>query len=260
MSDYILPDDYDVTPDQLSGKCGTKPRIAPVGSLTFASAATFPLIPRAEWGPRIAEMTANKSRLSDLVKRAGIKSFNQSSTNYCHANSPALAIMALRETQGQPLVLLSPASVGGPITNFKNEGAFIVDDLRQITTGGCASQEFVPPNQIGLSGFKAGWKEDALKYRVEEWWDLGSRNSTMFDRCMTLALSRIPICVAYNWWGHAVTIIDPYQDANGNFGFRERNSWGDEWPTANAGGWFILMEGKGTPDEAYAPRSIRIAA
>jgi hypothetical protein len=258
MKDFILPDDYDVSPDQLLGKCGTKPRIAPVGSIKCAAVVDFPLIPRSQWSEIIKEMTASKSRLSDLVKRKKIKSLNQEQTSYCHANSPAMAIMALREAQNQPFALLSPASIGGPVTNFQNEGAFIADDLQQITSVGCATQDFVPPNQIGRSGFKPGWEENAKLYRVTEWWDLGSRNSTMFDRVMTLLISGFPVCVAYNWWGHAVTAFDPYQDEQGNFGFRLRNSWGDAWPEANAGGWFILMEGKGTPDEAYAPRAVEV--
>lgn len=237
--------------------CGTKPRTCAVGSMAFAPATPFKLIPRDEWPDRISQMEREKSRLSDFILYAGIPCFDQQQTNYCHANSPALAIMALRAVQGSPLVLLSPASVAGPITNYQNVGAYIEDDLKQITEVGCASQEFVPPNQIGAAGFKRGWKEDAAKHRVTEWWDLGARDGLMFDRMMTMLLSRFPVCVAYNWQGHAVTACDPVMLGRGKFGVRPRNSWGDSY---GSHGFYVLDEQYGTPDAAYVPRSVTVSA
>jgi hypothetical protein len=264
MRELLIDDTFEVSDrDLAAGLCGCKPRDfsqVPVGSILCAAPANFPLIPRNEWSSRIKQMEQEKSRLSDLINFEPIPCLNQAQTNYCHANSPALAMMAVRASQGQPFVLLSPASIAGPVTGFQNEGAFIHDDLRQITTVGCASQEFVPANQIDRSGFKPGWEENAKKHRVSEWWDLGQRDGTMFDRVMTLLLSRVPICVAYNWWSHAVTLIDPVELSPGAFGVRFRNSWGDTWPNQGAGGYALLPEGKGTPDEAYAPRSITAAA
>ena len=263
MRDELLIDDSFEPNDHVinAGRCGCKPRDfshVPVGALPFASAAKFPIIPRSEWPARIQQMQQEKSRLSDLISLERIPCLNQASTNFCHANSPALAIMALRAVQGQSFVLLSPASIAGPVTDFRNEGAFIHDDLRQITQVGCASQDFVPANQIDCRGFKDGWEKNARRHRVTEWWDLGQRDGSMFDRVMTLLLSRVPICVAYNWWSHAVTLIDPVELSPGAFGVRFRNSWGDAWPNPGADGYALLPEGKGTPDEAYAPRSITV--
>lgn len=259
VEELIIDDSYDTEPDQRSGRCGTLARVSAPGSLTFAPMLDLPLIPRSEWKDRVKQQEADGSRLSDLATRDGIPCLNQQQTSYCHANSPCEAIMLLRAAERQPFVLLSPASIGGPVTGYKNQGAMIADDLQQIVNGGCASQSFVPPNQIGLAGFKSGWKEDALQHRVNEWWDLGHKNAQMFDRCFTILLTGIPVCVAYNWWGHAVTLVDPVIMPDGSFGFRFRNSWGADWPKAGANGYALLPEGKGTPDEAYAPRSVVIA-
>ena len=70
---------------------------------------------------------------------------------------------------------------------------------------------------------------------------------------MTLLLCRIPVCVAYNWWGHAVTMTDPVLLGDGRFGARGRNSWGSQY---GANGFFVVEEYYATPDEAYALRSI----
>jgi hypothetical protein len=255
--DFIFDPDTADTDIFHAGPCGTFQRVAPIGSLKFAAPASFPLIPRAEWPDRIADMKREKSRLSDIIADAGIPCLNQEQTKYCHGNSPALAIMALRAVQNQPFVLLSPASIAGPVTGFRNEGAFIAEDLQQIVDVGCASQEYVPANQIGRSGFRDGWEQDAAKHRVSEWWDLQRGDHLMFDRCMTLLLSRQPICVAYDFWGHAVTLVDPEQLDNGYFAVRFRNSWGEGW---GENGYALLQEGKGTPSEAYCPRSTTVSA
>jgi len=238
--------------------CGTMPRNFtrnPVGSIVGAPAIhdTFQPIPRSEFGDRIREKEKDQSRMSDFILSENVPCLNQGQTMYCHGNSPCGAVMFLRAAQGLPFVLLSPASIAGPTVNFRNQGGYIADDLNQVATVGCASQEFVPANQIGLSGFKTGWEADAAKYRAREWWDMGHRSANSFDLVMTLVLSGIPVCVAYNWWGHAVTIVDGVNMPGGKFGVRGRNSWGPEY---GSNGFFVLDEQYGTPDEAYALRSI----
>lgn len=238
--------------------CGTKPRDfnrVPVGSIygTVATPESFQVIPRSAWPDLIRRMEAEKSRMSDFVLSEGIPSLSQEQTLYCHGNSPCGAVMWLRAVQGLPYVPLSAASIAGPTVNFRNQGGYIADDLEQVCRVGCASQYFVPTNQIGQAGFRPGWESDAANYKALEWWDLGHRTRMSFDLMMTLLLARIPVCVAYNWWGHAVTMTDPVILENGRFGARGRNSWGDSY---GAHGFFVLDEQYGTPDEAYALRSI----
>lgn len=250
----------EVTIDQHLGnsndrRCGCKPRIAPVGSVVGALVIpdSFQPLPRDYWSDRIQKMDAEKNRTSDFILHQKIPSKNQEQTNYCHGNSPVGAVEFLRALEGQDYVPLSAASVAGPTVNFQNAGGYIADDLAQITRVGAASQYFVPPNQIGEHGFLAGWQQDAANYRAKEWWDLGHRHSMSFDLMMTLLFARVPVCVALNWWGHAVTFTDPVLLANGRFGARGRNSWGDRYGHF---GFFVVEEQYATPDEAYALRSI----
>jgi hypothetical protein len=70
------------------------------------------LIPRSEWQARIEEMEQRKSRLSDISIAAGLPCLDQNGTNLCWANAPVHCVEILRVAQNQPMVPLSPASVG----------------------------------------------------------------------------------------------------------------------------------------------------
>lgn len=230
---------------------GCKPRVSQPGSLKFAAPPTFQVYPRNELSSRIKDVAASGSTIRALSARVGIRSKNQASTNYCHANSPVLAIEILRAAAGEAHVELSAGSVGGPVTGYRNEGAVIEDDLLQIVEHGAASVEYVPANQISRSGWKPGAEENAKLHKVTHWWDLGLKNDQMFLRCATLVLQGIPVCVGYNWWAHAVTLTGLVEISSGKFGFEFRNSWGDSY---GDDGYGVLAEGRGTPDSAYAPR------
>ena len=186
----------------------------------FAAVPTFSLIPRSSWSSRIAERKSNKQTLRDLLDRSGVVCKDQGETNYCHANSAVLAIEICRVVQGESYVELSAGSVGGPITGYQNEGAYIDQDLEQIRKFGAASTRFVPPNAIEKSLWNPGAEENALNYRITKWWDMMSKpEGKMFDRCATLLLNNIPVCCGYYWWGHAVTLIDLVEISKGKFGF-----------------------------------------
>lgn len=230
---------------------GCRPRVSQPGSLKFAAPATFDLYSRNELSSRIKDLAQSESTLRHHAKRAGIQSYDQANTNYCHANSPALAIRLNRVVQGEPDVILSPGSIGGPVTGYRNDGAVIEDDLRQIVEFGAATIDFVPANQISRSGWKPGATENAALHKVTHWWDLGAKDDRMFLRCATLVLQGIPVCVGYNWWSHAVTLTGLVEISSGRFGFEFRNSWGASY---GDDGYGVIAEGRGTPDSAYAPR------
>jgi hypothetical protein len=228
----------------------------PAGSLSFAKPFDIALIPREEWPSRIASMKATKSRLSDIWEDAKIGVLSQGQIGYCHAFSVAMGCMVARASMGLPYVELSASSVGGPVTGFKNAGAYIFDDLEQTVNFGISSTATYP-----MLDTKNHWtpaaKQDAALHKVTEWLEGANRN---FDQVMTCLLSRIPVVVGLNWWSHAICYLDPIIE-NGKFGIDGINSWGDQWSYGGARpGWFRFFEGygknKATPDEWYALRQL----
>lgn len=227
----------------------------PRGCFSFATQFDLPLIPRAEWADRIADMERTKSRLSDIAAQSGVPVLNQAQIGYCHAFSPCWAVMAQRAAQRLPFELLSASSIGGPVTGFRNAGAYIFDDMKQITEYGVTAEKLYPMLTT-QNHWNAEAQADAKRHRVTEWIEGQNR---AFDQVMTCLLSRIPVCVGLNWWGHAVTYADPVYQA-GQFGIRGPNSWGTGWSYHDDPGWFTFFEGygqyKATPDEWYAPRQV----
>lgn len=239
-----------IGPDGKARLRGRIPRdytLEPFGALAFAQPFDIPLIPRSEWTVRIQQMEQTKTRLSDLLLRAGIPSKDQDGTNYCWANAPTTCIETLRCVNGDPYVPLSPASVAAPIKNFRNQGGWGGEALEYIVAHGIASTEFWPEAAIKKQYWTEEEKANAMLHIVTEWLELRSRN---FDQLMTCLLLRIPVAIGLNWWSHEIAAIDPVVISTNKFGVRFRNSWSDSYGSK---GFSILNESKATPDDAVAP-------
>lgn len=261
----FMPDSEGFVPASKAGgeiqACGLVPRDyskTPYGACEFATPfedTNVPLIPREEWPDRIAEMNKWKSSLLHLWKDWGRDALSQGSLPYCHAFSPAQAMLIMRKQNGLPEIEISAGSIGGPATGYQRRGAWIGSDLRVITQKGAATTEFVPMHQVSRRGWKPGAEENALLHRVTEWWECRRRN---LDQHVSCLLQCHPVCVGLNYWSHAVTDL-MVRDLNprmpvtndSRWGIDFLNSWGPNW---GENGIATRTGSKKYADEAYVPR------
>ena len=153
----------------------------------------------------------------------------------------------LRVRQCESLVPLSPASVGGPLTHYRNVGGWPAKALEYVSAQGIAPVSLWGANSIDSRHDTPQVQAERLKYRVSEWWDCHPRN---FREAMTCALLRIPTALTFNYMRHAVTGADPVRTADGRYGLRVRNSgYGRD-----ASGHTVLLGERAIPDECLAPR------
>lgn len=230
----------------------------PVGYACPAMASLpIPLIPRSEWSDRIKEMEATKSRLSDILRRAEygrpFKPYYQNGFGYCWAYSTGHAVTVTRAAMHLPFVRLSPFAVAHIIKRGANEGGWSALSMAWVQQNGIPSQDVWPNLKKGLSQDTPAMREDAAKYKITDAWaDLDAsvyNRKLTFDQMMTLLLNRIPVCADFNWWRHAVCVVDPVEIERGSFGPRILNSHGEELESQ----FRVLAGSRGIPDGAVAP-------
>jgi hypothetical protein len=219
-------------------------------------------IPRAQWPTLIQAGYGNW--LSDMLKAQNVPAKDQDGLGYCWVYGSTRAVETKRIVMGLPHVDLSPESVGGPCTGWRNQGGYATEAFNQIEQAGICESSFMDaPNSLHPSRWKTGWQDNAKLHEAAQWYEIG----TSFDDVITCLLNRLPVAAGLDWWGHLVCFLDPVMFINGKqytggafdssakitFGVIFQNSWGHDWPTQGANGYSVLTESKATPDGAASP-------
>lgn len=203
-------------------------------------------IPEKEWDGIISQQEKDKSTPYDIWEQSKIGALDQDGYGWCHAFSCTDAIMLQREMQGLPYEELSPSSIAGPVTGWRNEGAMIMDDLEQGVKGGACSSKFAPMCDKNRSLFKDGWETDALNHRIVEFWE-GKPND--FELMGSAILAGFCVCIGLDWWGHAITVL---RIKLGKHDSTILNSWTPDWGVKGCGD---LSGSKKIPNEWYVIRA-----
>ena len=261
--------DYCSTGQHGTGKSfGFAGRKTPFGTTFHALGAdVIPTIPRDQWPARIKLLAESKKDLRSLADAAGQKCKDQNGLSYCWVYGSTSAEEVHRTIEGQPYIELSPESVGGPCTGWRNQGGYAEEAAKQLQVyGACASSFMDAPCSLHSSRWKAGWQQDALDHRFDHgWYDVPSD----FDVVGSILLNEEqprPIAAGLSWWGHLVAYYgvvmriggklwqpgDPLPTSLSSIAFEIlfRNSWGASW---GDNGYGTLVESKAIPDGASMP-------
>ena len=205
-------------------------------------------IPRSQWHDLIND--GQGTFLSDLVRQQGIQAKDQGDLGYCWVYGSTRSVEVVRAVEGLPRLELSPESVGGPCTQWRNEGGYASEAFDQLEHyGACETSYMNAPHSFRPRLWKPGWQQNALAHEATDWYQIG----TSFDEVITCLLNRIPVAAGLDWWGHLVCFLDPIILPDESVGVLFMNSWGVDWPTPGANGLACLTEDRATPDGAAAP-------
>lgn len=263
MADLIIDDlNWERHCDPNDKRCGTHERDysnVPYGSIPSVPPNAVQTIPMQEWPDRIADKERTQSSLKHIWAASGIGVWNQGQVSYCHAFSATMLVAIQRAKECLPFVSLSASSVGGPVTGWKNAGAYIHDDLDRIVKFGVSSTEFVPMLTTNKSDAKSGWEANALLHSVTEFTDVKPQN---FLEHGSLLLQNHPVGVGLNYWGHAVTDLvlrDLYPEKRSTdearYGVEFLNSWSESYGNKGFG---VRTGSKMYADAIYALMQVKI--
>ena len=207
-----------------------------------------PTIPRSQWVSMI--QAGAGSKILSLIKSSGMKAQDQNGLNYCWAYASVRTVEIRRLLEGLPLLELSPESVGGPCTNWKNVGGYASEAFEQMEHAGICEQTYLnAPHSLKPSLWKANWTANAVTHETIDWYEIG----TSYDEVVTCALKDCPVSIGLDWWGHEIAVVGVVIGPTGEVLLLCMNSWGVDWPSPGANGLFCLTESRGTPDGAAAP-------
>jgi hypothetical protein len=235
-----------------------RPTVVPFGRIVGAPAVTaFQLIPRAVWDDLIAYKDQQNSWLEQIA-RDKVSCEDQGDLNLCHAASTCEAARCRYAVMGDAVPALTFTSIGMPVTGWRNAGADIADDWKQLRDYGACTTDFLPdgvalpPQSRGTNAllmnqrkYKTGWQANAKLHCEAEGIDLGFSGS-LFDAAATACFLNIPFACAFSWWSHAICGgFRVLKLGTGKYALRYRNNWGASY---GDNGFLDLAEGKGTPD------------
>jgi hypothetical protein len=176
--------------------------------------------------------------------------WNQNGLPYCWAWGCAASVVSARAMQNLPYVRLAPVSLGW-LVNWQNSGYYVDATLEGARERGIASAAFVPSeHNNNPNSFKAGWQEDALNYRPDEFWDT-RRTSTAstIQQMITVMKTGTGGDMAYDWWSHALYICGLIWDES------EENNIVVELLNSHADGFIELAGWRAIPDVFIGVRS-----
>ena len=176
----------------------------------------FKVLPRSQW--------------QEVRNRRHVKTIYAQLDGMCAGNAAAGALMVLRSQQGQPHVVMSPENLYMQHSSW-GTGSTLEENLRYVSQVGVCDRETVPQNQWRPRDWPSDWRDNAKRYRVLEWWDLGDADGRIFDAMASALQHGFVVVIGLRWpggGGHSVLATDLVRIGSG-WSVEGPNSWGEEW-------------------------------
>lgn len=220
-----------------------------------------PTIPRADWARQIALLGD-----ANLAKKFPLPAKDQNGLGYCWVYGTTRAVEVDRLRLGLAALDLCPESLGGPLTDWKNEGGYAAEAFQGLETAGIAESYLCPtPHSLNPRLWDSAWQTNAKSHECMSWYDLESDDrQPTFDEVITALLTPLPVAAGLDWWGHLVAFLaavvipresglPPNTPTDDTIGVLFQNSWGPDWPSKGENGYAVLTEAFATPDGAGVP-------
>ncbi len=206
--------DLSTIPDGV--KTGCLQRTTTLGAEFPVMSDVMDILPRSEW----------RARLGISLRPHVPIIHNQNGEGSCAGNSSALAgIEILRSLAGLSFVHIAPSSLYKQSGNGRDAGSGLDENLQCLKNVGCVPVEMWGGELGWNKPYPPGFKEEAAKYQVDEWFDLGT-----FEAFMSALFYGLPVSYGVFWGsgGHAICAVEPIYE-QGEWGCVFANSWGRNW-------------------------------
>jgi hypothetical protein len=128
-------------------------------------------IPRRQWHDRIK--AGQGTFLSDLLKQKGIQAKDQNGRSLCWCYGSVRAVETARAVANLPTRDLSPESVAGPCTGWRDQGGYAGEAFEQLQNyGACDSSYMNAPHSLNAHLWAPGWQANAVLHEAVDWYDI----------------------------------------------------------------------------------------
>ena len=220
----------------------------------FAKPCLIKAFDRKEIIERANERKAKGWRIYDEMQRKGVKPLNQGQTPLCWCNGATDAVQVSRVLSGSEHVPLSPASVAGPVKNYKYVGGWGIQAVKYGSEHGWVPQSMWPANELNKKYDTDETRAVRAKYQVasDGWTDLPEEDWLILWTHLVLGF---PCTMAHMEYQHLVLAIDVDPRADGSIDTICRNSGFGRDSTGHS----KVNERFGLPDEALAIQVVTAA-
>lgn len=170
----------------------------------------------------IRESEKNQTRALDVYESSEIPVIVQT-LGYCWIFSGTNAVMVARQMQGKRFVLLSPASIGAIIKNYRDEGGWPDEGLAKAQEIGFCPADLWPLNGLKRSLDNEETRAARKEFGIDSTVDIkGGDTLQLLTACLS---GWQPAVGRARFWGHAVHEHTPVLLGTNEIGLMHRNSW-----------------------------------